>query len=178
MNTWQYSREIYLIGRNLRQSGKLSDAERTAVEEFIQKIGNPKTGSRPWLSDRLRLKTNRLSDIDTGVEVIDKEVVDTKRIAVNISLSKRGNIGYILPASVNPNPVIDPINPAQNDYAECKMIQLIGRDLKIHLPITEQEKIWCDELIAATKTRKNGYHPGVEEVEENQEEVETPSSNE
>lgn len=173
MNTWQYSREIYLIGRNLKQSGKLSDAERAAVEDFIQKFGNPKTGSRPWLADRIRLKTNHLNIKDDKAEVTDKEVINTKNLAVNISLSKRGNIGYVLPASFNPVPVIDPINPAQNDYAESKMIQLIGRDLKIHLPITEQEKKWCDDFIALTKTRKGGYHPGIEEVVEEEEQEST-----
>ena len=156
-NWWQYSRWVYLIGRNMKQSGYITDTERTAIETFIQRIGNPETGTRPWLADRLRIKDQRLSDEQEDFEEPEVPEIDTARIALNQSFAKLGLYGFLSPANTSPTPVIDPINPKQDDYSESKMLQLIGRDLK-KIPLNDQEKEWCDELFLATDPRRFGYH--------------------
>ena len=55
----------------------------------------------------------------------------------------------------------------QNDYALGKMIQKIGRSLKIQF-CTEEEKVFCDALFEATDGRRNQEYNGyvTDQVEE------------
>ena len=111
-SAWQYSRWAYVIARSLRHN-YASVSERAAVEATIQYFGNPTTGTRPWLADRLRLKTEPISG---GGE---------------------------------------PIDAAQSDYDEAKMLMVIAKDLK-KIPITDPEASQIDTLIAATGNRRYG----------------------
>ena len=67
----------------------------------------------------------------------------------------------------------------QNDYALGKMVQKIGRSLKIQF-CTEEEKALCDALFAATDFRKdmkyNGYVTDIEESSSAEEPAEESSS--
>lgn len=72
----------------------------------------------------------------------------------------------------------------QNDYSLGKMVQKIGRSLKIQF-CTEEEKALCDALFDATDNRRgqgyNNYTDEVvldEEVEEESSTTEEPSSDE
>ena len=64
---WQYSRWIHNIGRSLRANPP-SDSERVAIENFIQQIANPNTGTRTWLAQDLRLF---LINLEGGIEPIN-----------------------------------------------------------------------------------------------------------
>ena len=57
----------------------------------------------------------------------------------------------------------------QNDYALGKMIQKLGRSLKIQF-CTEEEKDFCDALFEATDGRRNQEYNGyvTDQVEENE----------
>lgn len=57
----------------------------------------------------------------------------------------------------------------QNDYALGKMVQKLGRSLKIQF-CTEEEKAFCDALFEATDGRRNQEYTGyvTDQVEENE----------
>lgn len=69
----------------------------------------------------------------------------------------------------------------QNSYALLKMVQQIGRNLKVLFP-TEEEKELCDVLIEAVKPRAsqgyNNYTREEQEVESSEEQIESSEEQE
>lgn len=152
-NWWQYSRWVYLIGRSTRRGGYISISEEEAIIDFIAKI---KT-SRPWLIDRLNCKAKRITDKDTTItpNPVPTPALDSANIALNAMLKDFGIYGAIIPASKNATIPIASV-PPEDYYSASKMLQYIGRDLK-RIPLSTEEKAWCDTLFEATDSRRFGY---------------------
>ena len=101
VNCWQYSRDVYLIGRSLKMR-RFTDAERAAVIEFITAMA----GTRPAYIPYINLKAdnppaNEFKNVES--ESSSSEDPQTKRKLVWDLLEK------------------------QNDYSLAKMVQKIGR---------------------------------------------------
>ena len=121
VNCWQYSRDVYLIGRSLKMR-RFTDAEREAVITFIIAMA----GTRPAYVPYINLK----ADNPPANEFATSSGEDAKasRELVWDRLEK------------------------QNDYSLAKMVQKIGRSLKVQF-CTAEEKALCDALFEATDAR-------------------------
>lgn len=143
VNCWQYSRDIYVIGRSVKFK-PFSATARTAVIEFIGAM----LALRPAIADRCNIKV--------------------------------GNPVYEVGATN-----FEPDLTKQNDYTLGKIVQVIGKSLKVQFA-TNTEKALCDTLITALAPRKslgyNGYSEDVvassssEEVSSSSEEESSSSS--
>lgn len=131
VNCWQYSREVYLVGRSVKYR-PFTEKEREAVISFILSMKE----SRPAYVDYINLKKDN-------------------------SLDSSEDLAF------------------QNDYALGKMVQKIGRSLKIQF-CSQAEKEECDKLFAATDYRRNqSYNNYVtDETEESSSEQESSSTQE
>lgn len=126
VNCWQYSRDVYLLGRSVKYR-YFTEKERAAVIEFIVAMA----GTRPAYVPYINIKAGN----PPANEYVENELDWTKL-------------------------------ERQNDYSLGKMVQKIGRSLKIQF-CTEEEKALCDALFAKTDKRRfqayNGYVTDVEE---------------
>lgn len=124
VNCWQYSRDVYLIGRSLKMRG-FTEAERAAVIEFITAMA----GTRPAYIPYINIKAdnppaNEFKD-DESSSSDSEEGAQAERELVWDLLEK------------------------QNDYSLAKMVQKIGRSLKVQFCTAEEKEI-CDALFEAT----------------------------
>lgn len=125
VNCWQYSRDVYLIGRSLKMRS-FTDAEREAVITFIIAMA----GTRPAYVPYINLKAdnppaNEFAEASSGEDGSSSE---KSRELVWDKLEK------------------------QNDYSLAKMVQKIGRSLKVQF-CTAEEKELCDTLFEATNAQ-------------------------
>jgi hypothetical protein len=60
--------------------GAVTGSERTAVETFIQAIGNPKTGTRPWLAQSLRQKCQNLLAGTEPISAVQNDYAEAKMV--------------------------------------------------------------------------------------------------
>ena len=116
VNCWQYSRDVYLIGRSLKMR-RFTDAEREAVITFIIAMA----GTRPAYVPYINLKADNPPANKFAVSEEPRELVWDR-------LEK------------------------QNDYSLAKMVQKIGRSLKVQF-CTAEEKALCDALFKATDAK-------------------------
>ena len=121
VNCWQYSRDVYLIGRSLKMRAFTED-ERAAVITFITAMAETRPAYVPYI--------NLKADNPPCNEFVDEssssgEEAETTRKLVWDYLEK------------------------QNDYSLAKMVQKIGRSLKVQF-CTAEEKELCDALFEAT----------------------------
>ena len=116
VNCWQYSRDVYLIGRSLKMR-RFTEAEREAVITFIIAMA----GTRPAYVPYINLK----ADNPPANEFAASE--ETRKLVWD-RLEK------------------------QNDYSLAKMVQKIGRSLKVQF-CTAEEKALCDALFEATDAK-------------------------
>ena len=124
VNCWQYSRDVYLIGRSLKMRPFTED-ERAAVIEFIKAMA----GTRPAYIPYINLKAenppaNEFKDVEPSSSG-SEEGAQAERELVWDLLKK------------------------QNDYSLAKMVQKIGRSLKVQFCTAEEKEI-CDALFEAT----------------------------
>ena len=124
VNCWQYSRDVYLIGRSLKMRG-FTEAERAAVIEFITAMA----GTRPAYIPYINIKAdnppaNEFKDVESSSSD-SEEGAQAERELVWDLLEK------------------------QNDYSLAKMVQKIGRSLKVQFCTAEEKEI-CDALFEAT----------------------------
>ena len=80
-NWWQYSRWISNIGRSLRISPP-SLSERNSAKSFIQRVGNPTTGTRPWLADKIRLVCNSLISGEEPISPQQPDYAEAKTLVI------------------------------------------------------------------------------------------------
>ena len=116
VNCWQYSRDVYLIGRSLKMR-RFTDAEREAVITFIIAMA----GTRPAYVPYINLKADNPPANEFAASEEPRELVWDR-------LEK------------------------QNDYSLAKMVQKIGRSLKVQF-CTAEEKALCDALFEATDAK-------------------------
>ena len=116
VNCWQYSRDVYLIGRSLKMR-RFTEAEREAVITFIIAMA----GTRPAYVPYINLKAD------------------------NPPANK-------FAASEEPRELVWDRLEKQNDYSLAKMVQKIGRSLKVQF-CTAEEKALCDALFKATDAK-------------------------
>ena len=116
VNSWQYSRDVYLIGRSLKMR-RFTDAEREAVITFIIAMA----GTRPAYVPYINLKADNPPANEFSASEEPRELVWDR-------LEK------------------------QNDYSLAKMVQKIGRSLKVQF-CTAEEKALCDALFEATDAK-------------------------
>ena len=133
VNCWQYSRDVYLIGRSLKMR-RFTAAEREAVITFITAMA----GTRPAYVPYINLK----ADNPPANEFVDVEV------------SSDGDQGSDAEATTERQLAWDYLEK-QNDYSLAKMLQKIGRSLKIQF-CTAEEKELCDALFEATDVTVEG----------------------
>ena len=133
VNCWQYSREVYLVGRSYKFRGFTAE-ERTAVIDFIVAMA----GTRPAYVPYINLKAG-----NPPANKFEGEG-DERSLAWD-RLEK------------------------QNDESLAKMVQKIGRSLKVQF-CTAEEKELCDALFEATDARRfktlNDYADKATEPEE------------
>ena len=139
VNCWQYSRDVYVIGRSVKYK-PFSDSARATVIEFIGAM----LVSRPSIADRCNIK-------------VGNPVFETGETSFEPDLTK------------------------QNDTTLGKIVQVIGRSLKVQFA-TDAEKVLCDAFITALAPRKGlGYNSYTEDViasSSSEEPVESSSSEE
>lgn len=116
VNCWQYSRDVYLIGRSLKMR-RFTEAEREAVITFIIAMA----GTRPAYVPYINLKADNPPANEFTASEEPRELVWDR-------LEK------------------------QNDYSLAKMVQKIGRSLKVQF-CTAEEKALCDALFEATDAK-------------------------
>ena len=116
VNCWQYSRDVYLIGRSLKMR-RFTEAEREAVITFIIAMA----GTRPAYVPYINLKADNPPANEFAASEEPRELVWDR-------LEK------------------------QNDYSLAKMVQKIGRSLKVQF-CTAEEKALCDALFEATDAK-------------------------
>ena len=146
VNCWQYSREVYLVGRSYKFRGFTAE-ERTAVIEFIVAMA----GTRPAYVPYINLKAGNPPANEFAGEG-DERALAWDRLE------------------------------KQNDESLAKMVQKIGRSLKIQF-CTAEEKELCDALFEATDARRfktlNNYADSAStEPEESSESAEPEESSE
>lgn len=112
VNCWQYSRDVYLIGRSLKMR-RFTEAEREAVITFIIAMA----GTRPAYVPYINLKADNPPANEFATSEAPRKLVWDR-------LKK------------------------QNDYSLAKMVQKIGRSLKVQF-CTAEEKALCDALFEA-----------------------------
>jgi len=127
VNCWQYSRDVYLIGRSLKMR-RFTDAEREAVITFIIAMA----GTRPAYVPYINLKAdnppaNEFAKASSGEEGESSSSEESRELVWD-KLEK------------------------QNDYSLAKMVQKIGRSLKVQF-CTAEEKELCDALFEATNAK-------------------------
>jgi hypothetical protein len=127
VNCWQYSRDVYLIGRSLKMR-RFTDAEREAVITFIIAMA----GTRPAYVPYINLKAdnppaNEFAEAASGEEGESSSSEESRELVWD-KLEK------------------------QNDYSLAKMVQKIGRSLKVQF-CTAEEKELCDALFEATNAK-------------------------
>ena len=118
VNCWQYSRDVYLIGRSLKFR-PFTEYERTAVIEFITAMA----GTRPAYVPYINIKAENPPANEFTGEGDERTLAWT-------CLEKQG------------------------DNSLAKMVQKIGRSLKIQF-CTAEEKELCDALFEATDARRH-----------------------
>ena len=133
VNCWQYSREVYLVGRSVKFR-YFTEKERAAIIEFIVAMA----GSRPAYVPYINIKAGNppASEYAEEGSTSASASVEAERV-LNWERLER-----------------------QNDESLGKMVQKIGRSLKIQF-CTQEEKELCDALFKATDKRRfqayNGY---------------------
>lgn len=130
VNCWQYSRDVYLIGRSLKMR-RFTDAEREAVITFIIAMA----GTRPAYVPYINLKADNPPAnefVDASSSSADETTEETTEEATKELVWDRLE--------------------KQNDYSLAKMVQKIGRSLKIQF-CTAEEKELCDALFEATNAQ-------------------------
>jgi len=143
VNCWQYSREVYLVGRSVKFR-YFTEKEREAIIEFIVAMA----GSRPAYVPYINIKAGN----PPANEYVEG------------STSGSGSESASASASASAAEAERVLNweklEKQNDESLGKMVQKIGRSLKIQF-CTEEEKELCDALFEATDKRRfqayNGY---------------------
>lgn len=126
VNCWQYSRDVYLIGRSLKYRYFTED-ERAAVITFITEMAKTRPAYVPYI--------NLKADNPPANEFVDAESSDES----SSSEAVRELAWTYL--------------EKQNDYSLAKMVQKIGRSLKVQF-CTAEEKELCDALFIATDQRR------------------------
>ena len=126
VNCWQYSRDVYLIGRSLKMR-RFTDAERAAVIEFIVAMA----GTRPAYIPYINIK----ADNPPANEYVDQEASSSSE-----EQESERQLAW------------DKLEK-QNDYSLAKMVQKIGRSLKVQFCTAEEKEI-CDALFEATDAGK------------------------
>lgn len=143
VNCWQYSRDVYLVGRSLKFRS-FTEKERAAVIEFISAMASTRPAYVPYI--------NQKSGNPPAAEFVES---NGEKELVWSGLEK------------------------QNDYNLGKMVQKIGRSLKIQF-CTAEEKELCDALFEATDFRRamtiNDYATDKEEESSDSEAQEESSS--
>lgn len=127
VNCWQYSRDVYLVGRSLKMR-RFTDAEREAVITFIIAMA----GTRPAYVPYINLKADNPPANEFATS--SGEETEASRELVWDRLEK------------------------QNDYSLAKMVQKIGRSLKVQF-CTAEEKALCDALFEATDAELKEEEP-------------------
>ena len=139
VNCWQYSRDVYVIGRSVKFK-PFSAGARATVIEFIGAM----LVLRPSVADRCNIK-------------VSNPVFESGETSFEPNLAK------------------------QNDSTLGKIVQVIGKSLKVQFA-TNAEKTLCDTLITALAPRKslgyNGYAEDVVESSSSEEEVSSSSEEE
>ena len=135
VNCWQYSRDVYLVGRSWKFRPFTED-ERTAVIAFITAMA----ATRPAYVPYINLKAG-----NPPANTIDGETLFWGRLE------------------------------KQNDETLGKMVQKIGRSLKVQF-CTEEEKELCDALFIATDQRRQKTLSKYADVVNNEVEPEESSS--
>ena len=137
VNCWQYSRDVYLIGRSLKFRSFTED-EREAVITFIKAMA----GTRPAYVPYINLKADNppaAEFLDANEEEGGEETSSSNEAQDQETTSKRDLVWKYL--------------DKQNDYSLAKMVQKIGRSLKVQF-CTAEEKELCDALFEATDHRR------------------------
>ena len=127
VNCWQYSRDVYLIGRSLKMR-RFTGAEREAVITFIKAMA----GTRPAYVPYINLKAGNPPANEFATS--SGEDAEASRELVWDRLEK------------------------QNDYSLAKMVQKIGRSLKVQF-CTAEEKALCDALFEAINAEMKEEEP-------------------
>ena len=125
INCWQYSRDVYLVGRSLKFRPFTED-ERAAVIEFIKSMATTRPAYVPYI--------NLKADNPPAAEFVE---------ANDDSSSSEGQERGLVWKCLD----------KQNDYSLAKMVQKIGRSLKVQF-CTAEEKELCDALFEATDKRR------------------------
>ena len=131
VNCWQYSRDVYLIGRSLKMR-RFTDAEREAVIIFITAMAETRPAYVPYI--------NLKADNPPCNEFVDEEVP-----ASSDSETQEGEAETVRKLAWD-------YLEKQNDYSLAKMVQKIGRSLKVQF-CTAEEKGLCDALFEATDAK-------------------------
>ena len=122
VNCWQYSRDVYLVGRSLKFR-PFTDEERAAVIEFITAMAETRPAYVPYINIKAdNPPANEFEEQSSSSEQEGRELVWT-------------------------------LLEKQNDHSLAKMVQKIGRSLKIQF-CTAEEKGLCDALFESTDQRR------------------------
>ena len=131
VNCWQYSREVYLLGRSVKYR-YFTEEERAAIIEFVKSMA----ATRPAYVPYINIKVDNPPAAEFLEPNEESSSEEQERELVWKYLEK------------------------QNDYSLGKIVQKIGRSLKVQF-CTEEEKELCDALFAKTDKRRfqayNGY---------------------
>ena len=112
VNCWQYSRDVYLLGRSIKWR-IVSEEQRTALKDFIIAMAETRPAYVPYVN----LKAdNPPANEFQGEAELRKLAWDKLEL--------------------------------QNNYSLGKMVQKLGRSLKIQF-CSNDEKLLCDDLFAA-----------------------------
>lgn len=141
VNCWQYSREVYLVGRSVKFR-HFTEKERTAIIDFIVAMAGSRLAYVPYIN----IKAGNPPANEYAEEGSTSGSGSASASASSISEAERVLNWERL--------------ERQNDESLGKMVQKIGRSLKIQF-CTEEEKELCDALFEATDKRRfqayNGY---------------------
>lgn len=129
VNCWQYSRDVYLIGRSLKYRYFTED-ERAAVITFITEMAKTRPAYVPYI--------NLKADNPPANEFVDAEASSDGETSSSTEAVRELAWTYL---------------EKQNDYSLAKMVQKIGRSLKVQF-CTAEEKELCDALFIATDQRR------------------------
>lgn len=144
VNCWQYSRDVYLLGRSWKYR-YLTEDERAAIIEFISAMAE----TRPGYVDYINIKAGN----PPAAEFVEEEADSSASESSDEGNAGEGE-GQEDTQEEAKRKLVWTYLEKQNDESLAKMVQKIGRSLKVQF-CTQEEKELCDALFEATDERRH-----------------------
>ena len=144
VNCWQYSRDVYLLGRSWKYR-YLTEDERAAIIEFISAMAE----TRPGYVDYINIKAGN----PPAAEFVEEEANSSASESSDEGNAGEGEEQEDTQEEAKRKLVWTYLEK-QNDESLAKMVQKIGRSLKVQF-CTQEEKELCDALFEATDERRH-----------------------